>query len=686
VAEPDAHQRDTELTGASAGAEGQLSVATDALQILLVDDRPENLRALEAVLEPLGFPLVSASSGSQALRLLLDHDFAVILLDVRMPGLDGLETAQLIKARERTRDIPIVFLTAAQDDVGSIMRGYEVGAVDYVLKPFDADLLRSKVAIFVELQERRRALQRSEALLRGAFDYAPIGKTVLDAKLRIVRTNPAFARMLGYEQRMLRGTQVVELCHPDDREALAAVLERVAAGDPGPAAPDAGGVDVRLLTRDEAEIWVGVVGSAVEQGEIDGRLVLAQWIDLSVRRRAEQARAELLLAQSARTHAEAMADRLNKLQALTDALEPLSLEPLLAALALRIGELFAADGAEVRVGEDVEQQYVVRTAGGRVLDESEQYSWLAPQGIPSSRRGGRSSEGWVRAPMRVERRAVGEVAIRLPTDRSFSPAEVSLLHDAADRAALSVRRAELFEEEHRIAAELQRGLLPEHLPAVSGVELAAHYQAGGSAAEEVGGDWYDAFVLADGRLGIVVGDVAGRGIPAASTMGQMRSVTRAYALADEQTRRPGEVLTRLNRYQLAVSEDQLFTVLYAVIDPAAASVTWANAGHLPPLLRPHSSAARYLSGGGYPIGIEDLEYEDLVEPLDTGGALILYTDGLVERRGESLDAGFERLARAAAEGPGDPAELCTHLLERMLPSGQQLRDDVTVVVARSDPG
>src|SRR5205807_6882907 len=123
--------------------------------------------------------------------------FARILLDVRMPGLDELETAQLIKGRARTRDIPIVFLTAARDEVGDVLRGYGVGAVDYVLKPVDPELLRSKVAVFAELEASRRALKRSEAFLRAAFEAAPTRTTMLDPEGRIVRPNPAFARLVG---------------------------------------------------------------------------------------------------------------------------------------------------------------------------------------------------------------------------------------------------------------------------------------------------------------------------------------------------------------------------------------------------------------------------------------------------------------------------------------------------------
>ena len=135
------------------------------------------------------------------------------------------------------------------------------------------------------------------------------------------------------------------------------------------------------------------------------------------------------------------------------------------------------------------------------------------------------------------------------------------------------------EEEHRIAVELQRGLVPKRLPEVTGIELAAHYQAAG-AANQVGGDWYDAFALPGGRLGVVLGDVAGKGIPAASTMGQLRSVTRAFALADDGGLMPGEVLTRLNRFQLAQGEDELFTVIYVIVDPQSERVAWASAGAL----------------------------------------------------------------------------------------------------------
>ena len=641
-----------DFAGTGGGGEPDELTSVDVLPILIVDDRQENLNALDGVLAPLGYPLLAAQSGEEALRILLDHDVALILLDVRMPELDGLETARLIKGRARTQDVPIVFLTAARDEADDILRGYGVGAVDYVLKPFDPDLLRSKVAVFAELEKNRRALKRSETLLRAAFEAAPIGKAILDFERRIVRSNPAFERLVGRDAAQLEGVHVLELCHPDDRETLSAALEEV------------GGVDLRLQTASGAEAWVGLVASSIDPGDLGQPLLLLQWVDLSARRRAEEARAELLLEHAARTNAEAMADRLSKLQALSGAIESLSLHQLIAELAVRLAELFEVDVAEVEIERQGGEPIIVHAAqGGGAVQSLE--------AMPSL-------DQALEAPVMVEGAAVG--VLRLARSRrAFNSAERSLFYDAAERAALGIRRAQLHEQEHRVAVELQRGLLPKRLPEITGLQLAAHYEAAGA---EVGGDWYDAFALPGGRLGVVLGDVAGRGVPAASAMGQLRSVTRAFALADDGFRSPGEMLTRLNRHQLALGQTELFTVVYAIVDAPGGLVSWACAGHPPPLLRNGNRETRYLEGGEGLMGIEDVVYRDLRAPIGPGGILVFYTDGLIERRGESLDIGLDRLAEAVASGDGEPSALCEWVLESVRPAEGQLDDDVTALFVK----
>jgi PAS domain S-box-containing protein len=142
--------------------------ARSQAKVLMVDDRVENLIALEGILEPLEQPLVRASSGEEALRQVLLHDFAVILLDVQMPGMNGFETAHFIKSRERSRHTPIIFLTAISKDEAYVFEGYSVGAVDYMFKPFHPDILRSKVRVFVELYGKEQQLREQSELLRAS--------------------------------------------------------------------------------------------------------------------------------------------------------------------------------------------------------------------------------------------------------------------------------------------------------------------------------------------------------------------------------------------------------------------------------------------------------------------------------------------------------------------------------------
>jgi signal transduction histidine kinase len=176
-----------------------------APRILLVDDRPDNLLALRAVLEPLGLELVEADSGEEALRQLLAGEFALIVLDVQMPGLDGFETARLIRGRERTRYVPIIFLTAISGQPEHYLRGYESGAVDYVYKPFEPEILRAKASIFAELWTRGATIEAQRQELAGRLaelDEAHAGLAAQAVELE--RSNAAlerFAEVAGAELR-----------------------------------------------------------------------------------------------------------------------------------------------------------------------------------------------------------------------------------------------------------------------------------------------------------------------------------------------------------------------------------------------------------------------------------------------------------------------------------------------------
>jgi PAS domain S-box-containing protein len=223
-------------------------------RILLVDDRPENLLALEAILEPLGHELVRAGSGPEALRALLQAEFAVVLIDVQMPGMNGFETVELIKKRDKTKDIPIIFLTAISKEEEYVFKGYEVGAVDYMFKPLHPDILRSKVSVLIDLYrknqqireqerhlraarerdlEQRHALERFEAEARFAEVIASATEAIImfDEHNRITLFNTGAEHMFEVSAANVLDTSVLNLLHGPSRSAFARLAARASAPD-----------------------------------------------------------------------------------------------------------------------------------------------------------------------------------------------------------------------------------------------------------------------------------------------------------------------------------------------------------------------------------------------------------------------------------------------------------------------
>ncbi len=284
------------------------------------------------------------------------------------------------------------------------------------------------------------------------------------------------------------------------------------------------------------------------------------------------------------------------------------------------------------------------------------------------------------APLLVGGEVAGVVELSLCSTRRWTADEESLLILMADRAGLAIANARAYEHELSTVEMLQRSLLPETLPELESVHVAARYQPGGA---EVGGDWYDALQLGDGRLGVAMGDVVGHGLPAASLMGQLRHATRAYVLEGHA---PGAVLDRLDRLVRSLDGAQMATLLYLVVEPDRSSMRLASAGHVPPLIVGPDGRAEFLKGApDPPLGVfETPSHSETEIALEPGSTVILYTDGLVEQRGVSIDAGLDAL-RAAAANPGeDPEALCDRLMAAML-EVHEPNDDVALLVLRSLP-
>ena len=282
-------------------------MSDDPINILLVDDVPANLMSLQGILEREDYTLLLARSGVEALDHVLRNEVALILMDVAMPGMDGFETAALIRDRESTKLVPIIFVTASVYDMEHVFRGYDVGAVDYLRKPVDSHAVRSKVSVFVELFRQRKQLERQSALLRDAamreqhslrervresellyqhtFESAPVGIGYADAHGRLVRMNARLQEIFALDG----GGEPARLeALVDDPEPVAAALARLAEGE------DA--VDVGECTRtvDDAPSWVALRVSALRGSGGEQRVVVVA-DDVTERKRADEERSRLLL-------------------------------------------------------------------------------------------------------------------------------------------------------------------------------------------------------------------------------------------------------------------------------------------------------------------------------------------------------------------------------------------------------
>ncbi len=283
------------------------------------------------------------------------------------------------------------------------------------------------------------------------------------------------------------------------------------------------------------------------------------------------------------------------------------------------------------------------------------------------------------------RPVLGALVVGTPGGRPIDASMLEFLHQLAEHLASAIVNAQLdeeerrsFEVEHHIAATLQQSLIPE-LPAVEGVDLRGRYLPGVDGIE-VGGDWYDAVALPSGEVALIMGDVMGKGVPAAAQMGQLRNALRAYLLEGFG---PSEVLAKLNHLTISLSDASFVTVLCMFFDPVTRRIRWSRAGHLPPLVRTVDAAAIYLDEGGSPplAVFPDATFVDSHARLAPGDVLVLYTDGLIERRGEGIDVGLQRLAEQVTS-LDSAAGLIDRIIEPV--SAIDRRDDVAVMVLVCD--
>jgi serine phosphatase RsbU (regulator of sigma subunit)/CheY-like chemotaxis protein/anti-sigma regulatory factor (Ser/Thr protein kinase) len=564
----------------------------DAAAVLIVDDRTENLKALEVFLEPLGNRIVTATSGRQALRLLDTEQFAVILLDVQMPEMDGFETAALVRAHVHTRSVPIIFLTGISASPEHVFRGYEAGAVDYIVKPVDPAILRSKVAVFVELFEKSREIARQSRLLQEQ-EQERLEREAAEQRHRRSRFAASVAAAL--ERRLdVRGRagQLAQTC-----------------------IPELGDIALVQLVEPDGVVEVAAVATRVAQDDLLPRLVgtrsnlssFGSWV-------FDDPRARLV-------------------------------EP---------------------VTPDTWRDLGLGNEGDLLCARLDLRSLIA-------------------APLALGRRSLGVLVVcAVARDESYGDEELEIAKDVARKAAMAVDNSRLFEAEQERSKALQQSLLGRPEVASTAVAAAWRYLPG-TAELEVGGDWYDLIERDDGRVLVAVGDVVGHGVQAATAMGKLRSAMGALGLVVDSV---PELLGRLDQFAEKIEEARFGTVAAVQLQPETGELRYSLAGHPPPLVIDREGEARFLEGGaGLPLCLSLDGANGRPEGrafLAEGSTLILYTDGLIERRADSIDSGLARLKNAAIARAGyEPERLCDEIVDEF---AQGSLDDLVFLCLRREAG
>ena len=558
----------------------------------------------------------------------------------------------------------------------------------------DDGTVQAAAGMLLELPESEEAgleLRVREQRMRLAMEGTGTGYWEWDVAADRIRWTDGLATLHGLAPGQVpaghRG--FFELVHPDDRAALEAALRR--AVDEGHEYAH----EYRVLDSDGEEVWLATRGRAIPDEGGTTAVLVGLTAEVTERRRREDALSFLAEA------GDALAGSLDPMETLNEVAQlavPRLADWCVVQLAPGVGGSFETvavahvDPEKVRWAEELQARYP---------PEPE-----APTGAPEVIRTGRSElypeidEALLRAgardeehlqiirelqmssamvvPLRARDRTLGAITfIFAESGRQYSTHELELAEELGRRAGLALDHARLYEREHRTAETLQRALLPPTLPDIDGHELAARYLPG-RAGDHVGGDWYDAFPLPDGRFGIAIGDIAGRGIVAAALMGQVRNGLRAYAL---KAPGPGAAMADLRAMSDRLEELVFATLTYIVYDARTGAGVLSSAGHLPMLVLEPDGTTRFTDAPRCPpLGAgAELPCHEQPFTLAPGATLLLYTDGLVESRRRSIDAGLKRLADAARRSRGDVGRLADDIVHTL---PEQRADDIALLALR----
>ncbi|MFI0240616.1 SpoIIE family protein phosphatase [Streptomyces sp. NPDC016845] len=621
-------------------------------RILVADDNADMREYLSRLLRGAGYEVHTADDGRQALDAIRDDAPDLVVSDVMMPHLDGLALVGLLRNDPRTASVPVLLLSARAGQEASI-EGLQAGADDYLVKPFAAAEFLARVRANVELARLRNHHARWRTALVDSLQEAFF---VCDEEGAVIEINAAFTTILGYDTDHLP-YQPIHPWWPDAAtdpeahrqvaDAFATLLDR-----------SRGSYTIPVTHRDGHRLWVTATFNQVRDPDTGRSVVVGTFRDVSAEHYAIQRESALAALSTSLSRATSLSE------AVTGALG--ELRELWRAQRVTAAVFDHGDEPTLTSTDPALTWQQLSTERRRTLAELRRQAPLTPlldQG------GAGISLEYPDGPLALW--------IDLGENRPFSGEDELLLSLLAGHLAQGLARAHQIDQQRETAIALQRAILgPPQLPAGFAVRYEPATQP-----LEVGGDWYDTVTLPDSRIGIVVGDCVGRGLEAASVMGQLRSACRALLLQDAS---PAQTLMALDQFAAGVPGAMCTTVFCGVLNAETGQLTYSSAGHPPGILvRPDATTILLEGGRSLPLAVRPGNPRpEATCTIPARSTLLLYTDGLVERRRRPLSAGIAQAGEALQDGRDTAVDdLATDVMSRLAPA-DGFDDDVALLLYR----
>ncbi|MFF8828601.1 SpoIIE family protein phosphatase [Streptomyces sp. NPDC015131] len=621
-------------------------------RVLIADDNADMREYLTRILRGAGYQVEAVPDGLDALRAIRADAPDLVVSDVMMPRLDGLSLVRELRAEARTAAVPVLLLSARAGQEASI-EGLQSGADDYLVKPFAAAELLARVRANVELSRLRTHHARWRTALVDSLQEAFF---VCDEEGAVIELNTAFTDILGYGPEDLPYAPVHPWWPSADSDPDA--HRRVAEAFDLLMTEGSGRFTIPVTHRDGHRLWIDAAFNKAQDPDTRRSVTVGTFRDVTaehyaVQRDSALAALSLRLTQAAGL-TEALSGALDELKQLWHAREVSAV-------------VFGPGGEPALTATDT-------ASGWDGLPEDRRETLTALRELPvltpfTDRTGAGIAVEHPEGPM--------VLWVDLGGVRPFAEPDQLLLSLLAGHLAQGLVRVHQIDQQRRTALALQRAILgPSHLPD----GFAVRYEPA-TRPLEVGGDWYDTVALPDDRIGIVVGDCVGRGLAAATVMGQLRSACRALLLQDAS---PAQALMALDNFAAGVPGAECTTVFCGVLDPVTGRLTYSSAGHPPGILAHRDGTTRLLEEGrSLPLAVRPgrprPEGECVIPALAT---LMLYTDGLVERRRRPLSVGIDQAGQAVQEGRDAAVDdVATRVMSRLEPENGY-DDDVALLLYR----